>query len=381
MSAPVRIARVIARLNVGGPAIHVVHLTEKLAEAGFESVLYAGSLGADEADMGYLATAAGIQVVSIPPLQREIRPWADLQALWQLFRHFRRTRPQIVHTHTFKAGALGRVAARLAGVPLVFHTFHGHVFHGYYSPYLSRVIVWVEWFLALLTTRIVTISQALKQDLVGYHIAPADKIVVVPLGFDLQPFAQNSSLRGQLHQELKLSADVPLVGIVGRLVSVKNQALFLEMARKLLDSGYNGNFVVVGGGELLANLQEQTTQLGMTERVHFLGWRQDLPRIYADLDVAVNTSVNEGTPVALIEAMAAGVGVVATAVGGVPDVITHGETGWLAESGNAEQLVSGVCAALAKPPASLHKAQQHVLAVYDVQRLVADIASLYRQFL
>jgi glycosyltransferase involved in cell wall biosynthesis len=381
VSDPVRVARVIARLNVGGPAIHVVHLTEKLADAGFESVLYAGSLGADEADMGYLATAAGIQVVSVPPLQREIRPWADLQALWQLFRHFRRTRPQIVHTHTFKAGALGRLAARLAGVPLVFHTFHGHVFHGYYSPTRSRVIVWVERFLARLSTRIVTISGALQKDLIGYRVAPAEKIVVVPLGFNLQPFAQNSHLRGQLRQELNLPAELPLVGIVGRLVSVKNHALFLAMARKLLDSGYNGNFVVVGGGELLANLQEQTAQLGMTGRVHFLGWRQDLPRIYADLDVAVNTSVNEGTPVALIEAMAAGVGVVATAVGGVPDVVSHGETGWLAESGNAEQLASGVRAALAKPSANLHKAQQRVLAMYDVQRLIADTNRLYRQFL
>jgi glycosyltransferase involved in cell wall biosynthesis len=309
--------------------------------------------------------ARGLNWRVIPELGRELAPTADAITLIKLWGLIRRFRPHIVHTHTAKAGAVGRVAARLAGVPLVVHTFHGHTFRGYWGPFGSRGVVAIEQMLARLTDRLIAVSDRVRDDLIEFRIGPPEKIAAIPLGLDLEPFAQME----------RSPSEEPIVGIVGRLVPVKNHALFLEMARRLIRGGFSGRFVVVGDGELRGELEKSTVDLG--DRVAFTGWRRDLPQVYSQLSVVVNTSINEGTPVALIEAMAAGVPVVATAVGGAPDVVRPGETGWLAPGGDADALAESVKAALRDDGRIAARAQAEVLERYSKERLIRDVEKLY----
>ena len=363
----IRVLRIIARLNIGGPALHVTHLARGLNPARFETMLVTGQVGPGEGDMSDLARGLNWRV--IPELGRELAPTADAITLIKLWGLIRRFRPHIVHTHTAKAGAVGRVAARLAGVPLVVHTFHGHTFRGYWGPFGSRGVVAIEQMLARLTDRLIAVSDRVRDDLIEFRIAPPEKIAAIPLGLDLEPFAQMERSPGE---EL-------VVGIVGRLVPVKNHALFLEMARRLIRGGFRGRFVVVGDGELRGELEKSTVDLG--DRVAFTGWRRDLPQVYSQLSVVVNTSINEGTPVALIEAMAAGAPVVATAVGGAPDVVRPGETGWLAPGGDADALAESVKAALRDDGRIAARAQAEVLERYSKERLIRDVEKLYESLI
>jgi glycosyltransferase involved in cell wall biosynthesis len=358
----IRVLRLIARLNIGGPALHVTHLARGLNPARFETRLVTGQLGLNEGDMSDLARGLDWQV--IPEMGRELAPLTDAITLIKLWRLMRTWQPHIVHTHTAKAGAVGRIAARLAGVPVVVHTFHGHTFRGYWGRVGSWGAVMAERLLGRLADCLIAVSEGVRDDLIEFRIAPPVKIVTVPLGLDLAPFAAQS--RGGAK---------PAVGIVGRLVPIKNHALFLRLARRLIAEGFDGDFVIVGDGELRAALEREAADLD--GRLTFTGWRRDLPQVYAGLSVVVNTSLNEGTPVALIEAMAAGTPVVATAVGGVPDLIRHGETGWLASNGDVAALAEGVKSALRDDGTVAHRAQIEVLRGFSTERLIADVERLY----
>lgn len=363
----IRVLRIIARLNIGGPALHVTHLARGLDPARYETILVTGQIGRDEGDMSDLAAGLNWQV--IPELGRAVSPLDDTVTLLKLVGLIRRFRPQIVHTHTAKAGAVGRVAARLAGVPVVVHTFHGHTFNGYWGRLGSRLVITTEQVLGLLADRLVAVSDRVRQDLIDYRIAAPGKIVVIPLGLDLAKFAAQP----------RPTLPEPTIGIVGRLVPIKNQALFIALARQLVADGFRGKFRVVGDGELRAALESQAAGLG--GRIEFTGWRRDLPLVYGGLSVVVNTSLNEGTPVALIEAMAAGVPVVATAVGGVPDVVKPGETGWLAPTNDVAALADGVKAALFAGEPVARRAQAEVLQRFSKERLIKDMETLYEELL
>ncbi len=364
----IRVLRLIARLNIGGPALHVTHLARGLNPARFETLLVTGQISASEGDMSDLARGLDWQV--IPELGRDLAPLADAVTLLKLGSLIRRYRPHIVHTHTAKAGAVGRLAARLAGVPVVVHTFHGHTFRGYWGRLGSRLAVTTERALALFADRLIAVSDRVRDDLIEFGIAPPKKIVTVPLGLDLAPFTAVARTPND---------SGPTIGIIGRLVPIKNHRLFLDMARRLIADGFVGRFVIVGDGELRVTLEREAADLG--NRISFTGWRRDLPQTYAALDVVVNTSLNEGTPVALIEAMAAGVPVVATAVGGVPDVVRHGETGWLAPSGDAAALADSVKLALAGRDRLVARARADVLQRFSKERLVTDMERLYDSLL
>jgi glycosyltransferase involved in cell wall biosynthesis len=314
--------------------------------------------------------AQGLNWQVIPELGRALSPLDDSLTLIKLLGLIRRFRPHIIHTHTAKAGAVGRIAARLAGVPVVVHTFHGHTFHGYWGRLGSQLVIATEQGLGLLATRLIAVSERVRDDLITYRIAPPEKIVAIPLGLDLTCFAVGP--RRQPQPE-------PVIGIVGRLVPIKNQALFIEMARGLIRDGFPGRFMVIGDGELRAELEKSAADLG--HRITFTGWRRDLPEVYGQLSVVVNTSLNEGTPVALIEAMAAGVPVVATAVGGVPDVVRTAETGWLVPSGDALALTEGVKLALANGGSVAARAQTEVLERFSKERLINDVEKLYDSLL
>jgi glycosyltransferase involved in cell wall biosynthesis len=296
----------------------------------------------------------------------------------------RQEHPHIVHTHTAKAGFLGRIAARLAGVPVTVHTFHGHVLHGYYGPVKNKLLRRVEQSLAWATDRLVTVSEQVKNDLVSYGVAKAEKISVVPLGFDLDPFLNSHAQKGEFRREMGLSQAHKLVGIVGRIFPIKNHPLFLDAAARISAGEPAARFVVVGDGVLRPTLKKQAAELGITDRVIFTGWRRDLPRICADLDVLVVSSDNEGTPVSAIEAMAAGCPVVATRVGGLADLIENHKTGRLVPPRNAEALASAVLVLLSSPPIARalgRNAQESVRRRFAVQRLLNDIDDLYSQLL
>jgi len=376
--------RIIARLNIGGPAIHTILLTAGLNDQRFESTLVTGVEGRYEGNMLDLAAAKGVKPIIIPQLRRNVDPIGGLVTLFKLYRLMRRQKPHIVHTHTATAGLLGRLAARLAGVPVIVHTFHGHVLRGYFGPILSEGLVWMERFLARLSDRIVTVSEGQRRELAGYGVAPLEKITVVPLGFELESLLACESHRGELRRELGLADDNKLVGIVARLVPIKNHRLFLQAAQVVAEAVPQARFLVVGDGELREELEAYACDLGLDGKILFTGWRRDLARLYADLDVVALTSINEGTPVSLIEALAAGVPVVATAVGGVPDVVVEGETGYLVEAGDVEGMAEAIIELLRNPKKAREMGMAGRKAVYpkfSAQTLIANVEGLYAQLL
>jgi glycosyltransferase involved in cell wall biosynthesis len=386
LSSEVKVVRIIARLNIGGPALHTTHLSAGLADS-WPTLLVAGEVDAGEADLYDEAVQRGVNVARVPELGRRLRPWQDLVALFKLVRLLRRTRPQIVHTHTAKAGTLGRVAAVLAGVPVRVHTFHGHVFHGYFGPGATRVFLAVERLLARFTTCVVTVSQSQADELVHtWRICPPEKMRAIPLGLELDRFApeRTAGLRGDLRAELGVGDDEPVVTIVGRLAPIKNHGLLLDAAARLAGQGRAFHLAVVGGGPEEPALRARAAELGIADRVTFLGWRRDLDRVYAGSDVVALTSRNEGTPVALIEALSAGRAVVSTDVGGVRDVLRGGELGLLVPPGDPEAL-AGALARLLDDPALRESLGRRGAAVaparYGVGRLLADVRGLYDELL
>ena len=381
----IKIMRVIARLNIGGPAIQAILLSTELNHPPFSTLLVTGTTGKYEGDMNYLAQQYGVAPVVIPELGREIN-WQDdrrsFQKLWRLIRQYR---PQIVHTHTAKAGLVGRLAARCAGVPIIIHTFHGHIFHSYFGHFKTALFLFLERALARITDRIVAISNTQLHELCSkYHIAPKEKFALIPLGFPLEPFCHCEIEKGKLRAKLGLSYETPLVGIVGRLVRVKNHALFLQAAQLIVSQTPEVRFVIVGDGELKAELLAKAEALGLREHVFFLGWQKEMTAIYADLDLVVLTSFNEGTPVSLIEALACGKAVVATNVGGVADIVRPRETGLLVPSNDPEALTQGILTLLAQP--SLRKkmgevGRKYVRKQFSQHRLIDDISKLYQSLM
>jgi glycosyltransferase involved in cell wall biosynthesis len=379
----VRIVRLFSRLNIGGPAIHVILLTAGLRERGYRTRLVVGKETAREGNMLALAREKGVTCEQMESLGREIRPFSDLRALWQLYRLIRDFQPAVVHTHAAKAGLLGRLAARLAGVPVVVHTFHGHVLRGYFGPARTALFRALEAALARLSDAILAVSEAVSGDLVALGVAAPEKIRVLPLGLELDHLAGELP-RGGLRAAAAVPAGAPLVGMVGRLVSIKDVPTFLHAAARLHEARPDCRFALVGDGEERAALEEQTRRLGLAGVVTFHGWRHDLAPVYGDLDVVVNSSRNEGTPVALIEALAAARPVVATRVGGTPDLLGDGARGLLVPPGDASALAAAVLATLREPEAARRRAldgRAYVLSRHSASRLIADMDALYRELL
>ncbi|NUM89441.1 MAG: glycosyltransferase [Bdellovibrionales bacterium] len=322
-----KVVRIIARLNIGGPAYHVWTLSEGLREHGFETVLVAGQCGPGEKsfDGENALRPRNFRLISLGRMGRVVRLWGDLLSFWEIFRILRAERPEVVHTHTAKAGVLGRMAARLVGVPVVVHTFHGHVFDGYFPAWLTALILGVERLLAKMSTVIVTLSPALKRQLAQvYRVAPEERIRIIPLGTSIRRFLDTPRRAGALRRELGLAPDVFLVGSIGRLVPIKNFSLLLR-ALEALPRTIPWHLALAGEGECGPELERLAGDLGIREKVSFLGWRTDTERLLSDMDLFAISSLNEGTPLAIIEAFAAGCPVVATEVGGVADLFQPGE--------------------------------------------------------
>lgn len=379
----IRVLRMFSRLNVGGPSLHVVLLTAGLGERGYETRLVVGQESPGEGNLLDWARERGVACEQLAVLGREIRPLRDARALLAVYRLVRQFRPHVVHTHTAKAGLIGRLAARWAGVPVIVHTFHGHVLRGYFGPLRNALFRGLERSLARRSSALVAVSEAVKADLVELRVAPAERIRVVPLGLELQPLA-GSLPRGALRSVLGITADAPLVGVVGRLAPIKDLGTFLDAAAQVRARRPEVLFVLVGDGEQRAALESRATALGLAEAVRFAGWQRDLRQVYGDLDLVVNCSRNEGTPVALIEALAAARPVVATRVGGTSDLLAGGRHGWLVVPGDAGALAAGMLAALDQPHEARSRAragQVHVLRQHALARLLDDVDQLYRELL
>ncbi len=392
-----RVLRLITRLNIGGPSIQAIALSDRLAARGFTTKLVHGTLGAGEGDMRYLLPAS-VDVDCVPTLRREIAPASDINALFRILALIREFRPQIIHTHMAKAGGIGRLAARLhnrqtppnARVKIV-HTYHGHVLDGYFSPAVTSVFLGIERSLARATDRIIAISPSIRDELLHeQRIGTPDQYLVVPLGFDLTKLAAiDDTARASARASLGIAPAAHVVSTVGRLTPIKQHRLFLETARLVAAADPDAIFVVAGDGELRMELEQRARSLGLADRVRFLGWRRDLEVVYGATDVFLLTSRNEGTPVALIESLAAGVPGVSTDVGGVRDVFlplpgSDEPLGLVAPYDDAPGLARAVETLLvdqARRRAIGERGRTAMLSRYGIERLVDDVESLYRQLL
>ena len=375
----IRVARIITRLNVGGPAIQAMLLTGRLDPEHFETLLICGRVGAAEGDMLALRREHGVVPIVIPTLGRGISPLDDIRAFLSIVGALRAFRPHVVHTHLAKAGLLGRLAAALLRVPVVVHTFHGNVLSGYFGAAKSGLFLGLERLLARLSTRIIAISERQAGELRRLGVAHEPRLLRVPLGLDLAPFLDAPS--GLLRRELGVGQKAPLVGIVARLVPIKAIGVFLRAVELIIQEQPGARFVIVGDGEERGRLEADAAARGLAAHIHWLGWRGDLPAIYADLDVVVLTSRNEGTPVSLIEAQAAGRAVVATEVGGVADIVVPPKRGILVPDGDHGALARAVLDLLAddeRRHAMGAAGRAAVYPEYDSATLVRRIEGLYR---
>ena len=402
---PAKIIRIIARLNVGGPAKHVVWLTAGLDRRNYETLLVAGTVPEGEGDMGYFADELGVTPFFITEMSREIS-LKDVTTIWKLYRLFLREKPDLIHTHTAKAGTVGRVAGffyrwftprTLLGRPRkckFVHTYHGHIFHSYYGRQKTRLFIAIEKMLAwLVSDRIVVISEQQANEICDqFGVGKKTQITVIPLGLDLEVFNHSADKRQRFRDELGISNDTILVGIVGRLTEIKNHQLFLEAISQYRKFRRDSlvRFVIIGDGGLRANLETQARSLGLEDDLIFAGERKDPEYFYPALDVVALTSRNEGTPLTLIEAMANKKAVIATSVGGVIDLLGPAVTGRVCERGvsippgDARAFAEGIERVVNDRELRervSRKGFEFVQANYEKQRLLKDITNLYDELL
>jgi glycosyltransferase involved in cell wall biosynthesis len=405
-----RVLRIINRFNLGGPTHNAAYLTRFLPPE-YETLLVGGAQEATEEGSGHILQALGVQPMILPEMQREVAPWRDRTAYRRIKQLIRDFRPDIVHTHAAKAGAVGRLAAKEMGVKAIVHTFHGHVFHSYFGHVRTTLYKNIERFLARRSDRIVAISEKQKQELVHEHrICPADKVAVIPLGFDLSRFQQEQAAkRAMFRRVYGVADDEVAVGIVGRLVPVKNHDLFLQAFRQVREAAPGRiRAFIVGDGEERERLEGLTDQLGLSrahgpyfnghgfghgvhghpavERadVTFTSWVKEIDIVNAGVDIVALTSHNEGTPVSLIEAQASSTPVVSTRVGGIENVVAHGRTGLLSPPDDVDAFASNLLKLVQdrglRHELALH-GWDHVRERYHYTRLVNDTARLYAELL
>ncbi len=383
MKRKLKIIRIQSRICIGGPSIHSEILSKYLDPERFETILIGGAL--DDGEKGRVEDLRrqSIQITTIAEMGREISLWSDIKALMKLYQIIHREKPDIVHTHTAKAGAIGRIAAWLAGVPVIIHTFHGHVFHHYFGKLKTWLFIQFERWLAKITTCIIVISRSQKYDIVTkFRITNKKKVITIPLGLELERFLLINKDTFHLKNEFGISRNEFLIGIVGRIVPIKNHELLLKVIKLLREQQFPVHLCIVGDGELRNELIQSAREKNILNYTHFTGWRLDMENIYSGMDLLALSSLNEGTPVAIIEAMASQVPVVATAVGGVPDLISDCETGFLSAPNDANDLAEKIRQILVNPEMTtkiIKKARKSVEKNYHYRRLIKDIQNLYEK--
>lgn len=405
-----RVLRIINRFNLGGPTHNAAYLTRYLPD-DYETLLVGGSQEATEEGSHHILHDLGVEPMILPELQREVAPWRDRGAYTRIKKLIKEFKPDIVHTHAAKAGAVGRMAAADLGVKAIVHTFHGHVFHSYFGPVRTALYKNIERFLARRSSKIIAISEKQKNELVDEHrITTADKVHVIPLGFDLSRFQNEQLAKRTLFRKVYgVAPDEIAIGIVGRLVPIKNHDLFLDViARVSRATGARIRAFIVGDGEERGRLQERVNELGMSQAmgpyfnghgfghgvngkpvveratVTFTSWIKEVDIVNAGVDIVMLTSLNEGTPVSLIEAQAANRPIVSTRVGGIENVVLPGLTALLSESGDPtglEEHLSRLVQDEALRKSMGSGGWEHVRDRFHYTRLVHDTDVMYRTLL
>lgn len=391
-----RILRIHNRLIVGGPTLNVLYLTKYL-NPEFETLLITGEMDEHEKDASFLAEQMGIKTLLVPGMGRSIHPLRDYRAYRHIQKIIKDFKPDIVHTHAAKPGAVGRLAARSLKVPVIVHTYHGHVFHSYFNRSKTKIIIHTERYLAGKSDMLVAISEQQKKELVyDFKIAGENKFRIIPLGFELDKFRQNQDgKRKKFRDEFQLKDDEIAIGIIGRMVPVKNHSLFLEGIQYVLEhSTKKIKAFIIGDGETRRAMEVKASQSGISwssmekkvERTDliFTSWRSDIDVINAGLDIIALTSLNEGTPVSLIEAQAANKPVVSTRVGGINDIVIENKTALLSEINDIEGFGNNLLKLVEDDELRFRlgrHAVDFVIQKFNVQRLADDMASLYNELL
>jgi glycosyltransferase involved in cell wall biosynthesis len=381
---PIPVLRLISRLNIGGTAIHTILLTEGMRDSRYRVHLVCGREDPNEGNMLEYASSHGVTPIVIPELGRRINPWRDIVALWRIYRLIRDIRPRIVDTHAAKAGTLGRIAARLTGVPVVVHTFHGHVLRKYFGDFVSWFFTQVERRLSRWTNRVIMVSRQGREELISLGVVEPERIEFVPLGLELEKIESGNNDGQRLRIDWGIPEDAKLVGIVARLVPIKGHHVFLHAAARVLEKRRDVWFAVVGDGELRGELEDLVRHLDLGDRVVFTGFRNDLANVYSALDIVALTSFNEGLPVTIIEAMTAARPVVATDVGGVSELVEEGKTGFLVSEGDSAALADRILRLAGDPELirCLGEAGRSLARTrFARDRLVRDMLTIYDELL
>ena len=378
IQTPIKIINLLSRMNIGGPSVHAVLLTKYLNDNNFTSMLVSGSLSEGEGDMSYLIDQHQIKHRSIKTLQREISPVDDIKAIIELYKLFKKEKPQIVHTNLAKAGMVGRLAAWLAGVPVILHTYHGHVFSGYFSSFKTSIYILIERYIALISNKIISVSDMIKKDICSvYKITSEKKVTVIPLGFEFDKMKSLDHYRGTFRNQFSIPEDATIIGIVGRITAQppRNNS----RARNT-----NIHFLIIGDGDLRKEIGDKVNALDIAKNIHFTGWVTETAKMYADLDMMLLTSKNEGTPVTVIEAMYYKVPVISSNVGGLSDLIDNSRTGFLINSLNAEDYIQDILK-LVRSDQEREKmsqaAHEFIIDNFSINRLITDIKDLYTNLL
>jgi len=389
-----RVLRIINRLNLGGPTFNVAYLTKYLAPE-FETLLVSGMIDESEESSEYIAKELGIEPLYIPEMYRDISLIHDRKAYKRIKKIIQEFKPDIVHTHAAKAGTLGRLAAINCGVKNILHTFHGHVFHSYFGPLKTRMFLEIERYLAARSTRIIAISERQKSELgLIYEVAPMEKIEVIPLGFNLEPFLENQEeKRKKFRQEYMVDDDEVVISIIGRIVPVKNHKLFLNALKILLENtNKKVRAFIVGDGEDRQLIEGYASSLGIDfvsfvnekrkAKLTFTSWKKDIDVVNAGSDIIALCSFNEGTPVSLIEAQAANRPIVTTRVGGITDVVIPEKTALISSKMSVNNFARNLLMLVEDEERRLemgNRGHDFVGTKFSYKRLIDDTAQLYRR--
>jgi glycosyltransferase involved in cell wall biosynthesis len=391
-----RVLRILNRLIIGGPAINATYLTKYLSPE-FETMLVIGGKDDHEQDAVHLTERLGITPVVVPEMKRNINPVNDGKAYQKVKAIIEEFKPDIVHTHAAKSGVIGRKAAEACKVPVILHTFHGHVFHSYFGKFQTDSFILIERYLAKRSTGIIAISPKQKDELANiYKICPEELIKIIPLGLDLDKMQANQpEKRINFRQKYNIADDEIAVGIVGRIVPIKNHTLFVEAAARILQlTDKKVRFVIVGDGDMRPQMEREFIAKEIDYAYYpenprdataiCLSWQQDIDEVLAGLDIVTLTSHNEGTPLSLIEAQSAGKPVVSTNVGGVTDILLEGKSGFATEAGSAEQFADAVSRLINNNTLRTEfgiAGRKFATERFSYQRLVSDMSEYYHSLL
>jgi len=380
----IKVAQVITRLDWGGSPDIVRVICTYLDPEVYDITLIMGVTKYPNLKTEEFLKEFGQKALFIPELKRNINPLSDLAAFLRLYFLFRRQKFDIVHTHTAKAGALARTAAFFAGTPVIVHTLHGHNFYGYFGPVSSRIVTIIERWLGYLTDKIIALTELERKDLISFKAAGSEKIRLIYQGLEMEGYTGLNIDKHRIRQSLGIKPDEKVVGMIGRLEPVKGPEYFIAAAKSVAEVFPRVKFILVGEGSLREKLEKQMKSLGLEEKFIFTGWREDIPEILSILDLLVLPSLNEGVGMVLIEAQGLGVPIVASRVGGIPEIVRDNQTGILVSAGDADSFAGAIKSLLAdenRRSAMSQEAIKWIKGKFKARDMIEEISKLYQELL